>query len=202
TAVTFSFLFCDTNAICQFFCDIPSVIRLSCSRRYSDEIAVLGLSGFLCLGCFVSIVASHARIFRAVLRMPTIEGRTKAFSTCLPPLSVVILFLSTASFAHLKPPSVSSSTLDLLVAVFYTVVPPRLQLPMYFLFRNLSVLDICGISVAVPQSIHKSLISSKSIYFRSCVAQIFLVILSAASEVFVLSEMSYDHYPAICRPLR
>ncbi|XP_038598864.1 olfactory receptor 14A2-like [Tachyglossus aculeatus] len=135
TAVTFSLLLCDTTAIRQFFCDIPPFIRLSCSRRYRDEIAVLGPRGFLSLVCFISIVALYTHIFRAVLRMPTIEGRAKAFSTCLPHLSIVILFLSTASFAQLKPPSVSFSTLDLLVSVFYTVAPPALS-PLIYGLRN------------------------------------------------------------------
>ncbi|XP_038598588.1 olfactory receptor 14A16-like [Tachyglossus aculeatus] len=124
TSVTFSLLFCDTNAIHQFFCDIPSLIRLSCSRRYIDEIAVMGLSVFLGLGCFVGIVVSYACIFRAVLRIPTAEGRAKAFSTCLPHLIVVILFLSISFFTYLKPPSDSTSTLDLLLSVFCAVVPP------------------------------------------------------------------------------
>ncbi|XP_038598243.1 olfactory receptor 14A16-like [Tachyglossus aculeatus] len=141
--VTFSLLFCDTNATRQFFCDIPSLIRLSCSRSYIDEIAVLGLSVFLCLGCFVCIVVSYACIFRAVLRMPAAEGRAKAFSTCLPHLVVVILFLSTSFSAHLKPPSDTPSTLNLLLSVFYTVVPPPPN-PLIYSLRNRDMKAVLG----------------------------------------------------------
>ncbi|NXF77279.1 O14I1 protein, partial [Sclerurus mexicanus] len=54
----------------------------------------------VCLGfgCFVFIVSSYVQIFRAVLRIPSEQGRHKAFSTCLPHLAVVSLFLSTGTF--------------------------------------------------------------------------------------------------------
>ncbi|KFZ49411.1 Olfactory receptor 14A2, partial [Antrostomus carolinensis] len=58
-----------------------------------------------------------------------------AFSTCLPHLAVVSLFISTAMFSYLKPPSVSSPTLGLLVAVLYSVVPPAMN-PFIYSIRN------------------------------------------------------------------
>ena len=74
-------------------------------------------------------------VFRAVLRMPSEQGWHKAFSTCLPHLVVASLFLSTATFAYLKPPSLSSPSLDLVVAVLYTVVPPDMN-PIIYSMRN------------------------------------------------------------------
>ena len=85
--------------------------------------------------CFAFIVLSCVQIFRAVLRMPSEQGRHKAFSTCLPHLAVVSLFVSTATFAYLKPPSLSSPSLDLVVAVLYTVVPPVMN-PIIYSMRN------------------------------------------------------------------
>ncbi|KFO83091.1 Olfactory receptor 14A2, partial [Buceros rhinoceros silvestris] len=61
----------------------------------------------LAFGCFVFMVASYVQILRAVLRVPSQQGRHKAFATCLPHLAIVSLFLSTSFFAHLKPPSIS-----------------------------------------------------------------------------------------------
>ncbi|XP_038598635.1 olfactory receptor 14A2-like [Tachyglossus aculeatus] len=55
--------------------------------------------------------------FWAMLRMPTMEGLTKAFSTCPPHLVVVTAGL----FAYYKPLSGSSLSVDLLVSGFYTV---------------------------------------------------------------------------------
>ncbi|KFZ50126.1 Olfactory receptor 14A2, partial [Antrostomus carolinensis] len=71
-------------------------------------------------GCFVFIVVSYVQIFRAVLRIPSEQGRHKAFSTCVPHLAVVSLFVTTAMFAYLKPPSISYPVLDLVVSVLYS----------------------------------------------------------------------------------
>ena len=90
--------------------------------------------------CFVFIVLSYVQIFRAVLRMPSEQGRHKAFSTCLPHLAVLSLFLSTAFFAYLKPPSISSPSLDLTMALLYSVMPPALN-PLIYSMRNKEIQD-------------------------------------------------------------
>ncbi|NWV14169.1 O14J1 protein, partial [Ptilonorhynchus violaceus] len=72
-------------------------------------------------GCFIFIVFSYVQIFRAVLRIPSEQGRHKAFSTCLPHLAV--------------PPSISSPSLDLTLSVLYSVVPPVLN-PLIYSLRN------------------------------------------------------------------
>ncbi|KFP81622.1 Olfactory receptor 14I1, partial [Apaloderma vittatum] len=78
----------------------------------------------LAFGCFVFMVVSYLGIFRALLRIPSQQGRHKAFSTCLPHLAVVSLFVSTGIFANLKPLSMSSPSLDLVVSVLYSVAAP------------------------------------------------------------------------------
>ncbi|XP_054043351.1 olfactory receptor 14J1-like, partial [Rissa tridactyla] len=124
TANTFSLPLCQGNALDQFFCEIPQILKLSCSHSYLREVGLLVVSACLGFGCFVFIVLSYMQIFRAVLRIPSEQGRHKAFSTCLPHLAIVSLLVSTAMFAYLKPPSISSPVLDLVVAVLYSMVPP------------------------------------------------------------------------------
>ncbi|KAM6032794.1 olfactory receptor 14J1-like [Theristicus caerulescens] len=135
TANTFSLPLCQGNAVEQFFCEIPQILKLSCSHSYRREVGLLVVSGCLAFGCFVFILFSYVQILRAVLRIPSEQGWHKAFSTCLPHLAVVSLFLSTAMFAYLKPPSISSPSLDLLVAVLYTVLPPAVN-PLIYSMRN------------------------------------------------------------------
>ncbi|XP_009889826.1 PREDICTED: olfactory receptor 14A2-like, partial [Charadrius vociferus] len=124
TANTFSLPLSQGNAIDQFFCEIPSVLKLSCSDAYHREVGLLVVSACLIFACFVFIVLSYVQIFRAVLRIPSEQGRHKAFSTCIPHLAVVSLYVITGMFAYLKPPSISSQFLDLLVSLLYSVVPP------------------------------------------------------------------------------
>ncbi|XP_072217138.1 olfactory receptor 14J1-like [Excalfactoria chinensis] len=140
TASTFSLPLCQGNVVNQFFCEIPQILKLSCSESYLREVVFLIFSISLAFGCFVFIVVSYVQIFMAVLRMPSEQGQHKAFSTCLPHLVVVSLFLSTASFAYLKPPSISSTAIDLMVAVLYSVVPPAVN-PLIYSMRNREVKD-------------------------------------------------------------
>ncbi|XP_049652989.1 olfactory receptor 14C36-like [Accipiter gentilis] len=135
TANTFSVPLCQGNAVDQFFCEIPQILKLACSDAYLREVGVLVVAVCFGFGCFVFIVLSYVQIFRAVLRIPSKQGRHKAFSMCLPHLAVVSLFMSTVMTAYLKPPSISSPSLDLLVAVLYSVVPPAVN-PFLYSIRN------------------------------------------------------------------
>ncbi|XP_077645230.1 olfactory receptor 14J1-like [Lonchura striata] len=135
TANTFSLPLCHGNALGQFFCEIPEILKLSCSKSYLRELGLIAVGACLGFGCFVFIVFSYVQIFRAVLRIPSEQGWHKAFSTCLPHLAVVSLLVSTATFAYLKPPSIFSPSLDLSVSVLHSVVPPALN-PLIYNLRN------------------------------------------------------------------
>ncbi|XP_072777632.1 olfactory receptor 14J1-like [Taeniopygia guttata] len=135
TANTFSLPLCHGNSLGQFFCEIPQILKLSCSISYLRELGLIAVSACLVFGCFVFMVLSYVPIFRAVLRIPSEQGRHKAFSTCLPHLAVVSLFVSSLMFAYLKPPSMSSPSLDLSVSVLYSVVSPALN-PLIYSLRN------------------------------------------------------------------
>ncbi|XP_064557071.1 olfactory receptor 14A16-like [Zonotrichia leucophrys gambelii] len=135
TAYTFSLPLCHGNALGQFYCEIPQILKLTCSKHYLREFGLIAVSVCLNFGCFVFIVFSYVQIFRAVLRIPSEQGRHKAFSTCLPHLAVLSLFLGTGTFAYLKPPSISSPSLDLALSVLYSVVPPVLN-PLIYSLRN------------------------------------------------------------------
>ncbi|XP_072214354.1 olfactory receptor 14J1-like [Excalfactoria chinensis] len=135
TASTFSLPLCHGNVVNQFFCEVPQILRLSCSASSLREVVLIIFVASLVFGCFVFIVVSYVQIFLAILRMPSEQGRHKAFSTCLPHLAVVSLFLSTVLYAHLKPPYIFSPSMDLMVAVLYSLVPPTLN-PIIYSMRN------------------------------------------------------------------
>ncbi|XP_027488901.1 olfactory receptor 14A16-like [Corapipo altera] len=150
TASTFSLPLCQGNALGQFFCEIPHILKLSCSHSgYIREIGLIVVSACLIFGCFIFIVFSYVQIFRAVLRIPSQQGRHKAFSTCLPHLVVVSLFVSTVVLAYLKPPSISCQSLDLAVAVLYSVMPPALN-PFIYSLRNQELKDALRKMITTP----------------------------------------------------
>ncbi|KAM6184998.1 olfactory receptor 14J1-like [Rhynchocyon petersi] len=135
TAATFSIHFCGSYIIHQFFCDVPQLLKLSCSNDYNSE---HGVTVFLILPacfCFIFIGFSYSHIFSTVQRISSAEGRAKVFSTCLPHLFVVILYFSTGSFEFLKSSSDSPTVLDFLLTLLYAVVPPTIN-PVIYSLRN------------------------------------------------------------------
>ncbi|XP_047630084.1 olfactory receptor 4D11-like [Phacochoerus africanus] len=77
----------------------------------------------------------------------------------------------------------------------------RLHTPMYFLLRNLSVLDICFSSITAPKVLVDLLSRRKTISFNGCITQMFFFHLLGGADIFSLSVMAFDRYVAISKPL-
>ncbi|XP_043854011.1 olfactory receptor 14C36-like [Dromiciops gliroides] len=154
TGYTFRLPFCQSNVIHQFFCDIPSLLKLSCSETFSNEIIIvvsgLGVGG----GCFAFITASYVRIFSTVLKFPVKEEQRKAFSTCIPHIIVVLVFLISGFCVYLRPSSVSASIEDMILSVFYSIIPPFLN-PIIYSLRNKQIKE------AVKAVVKKNILSRR-----------------------------------------
>ncbi|XP_012380110.1 olfactory receptor 14A16-like [Dasypus novemcinctus] len=135
TAGTFSLSFCGSNVVHQFFCDIPQLLAISCSEKLIREIVSILITVVVDCFCFIFITVSYIYIFSTVKKIPSTEGQSKAYSTCLPHLGVVVLFLSTGFIGYLKPTSRSPSISDPVISIFYTMVPPTLN-PIIYSLRN------------------------------------------------------------------
>ncbi|XP_033916559.1 olfactory receptor 14J1-like [Melopsittacus undulatus] len=161
-ASTFSLCLCQGNAVEQFFCEIPQNLKLSCSHSYLREVGLLVVGACFSLGCFVFIAGSYMQIIRPVLTIPSEQGHHKASSTCLPHLAMLSLFVSTGTCAYLKPSSIPSPSLDLVVAVLYSVVSPAVN-PLIYSMRNQELKDALRklVTGCVSASIHCLLSSAK-----------------------------------------
>ncbi|XP_030404127.1 olfactory receptor 14A16-like [Gopherus evgoodei] len=135
TGNTFASSFCGGKTVDQFFCEILQLLKLICSDSYMSEVGLIVFSICLVLGCFIFITVSYVQIFKSVLRIPSEQRRHKAFSICLPHLTVVSLLVCTGVFAYLKPTSNSPSALNLVMAVLYSVLPPLMN-PIIYSMRN------------------------------------------------------------------
>ncbi|KAM6450624.1 olfactory receptor 14J1-like [Liasis olivaceus] len=131
TCFTFATPFC-SNKIDQFFCEIPQLLKLTCTGLNLNEIIAIVFSFILSMCYFLFILITYASVFTAVLKIPPKEGRKKAFSTCLPHLIVVSIFLLSALIAYMKP---SSSIWDLATSVLYSFIPPLLN-PIIYSMRS------------------------------------------------------------------
>ncbi|XP_076995666.1 olfactory receptor 14C36-like [Tamandua tetradactyla] len=135
TGYTFHLSFCQSNVVHQFFCEVPSLWMLSCSDTLSNEIlnviSVVVVPG----GCFAFITMSYIHIFSTVLKFPNSRDRKKAFSTCVPHILVVTIFVSSIATVYMQPTSHSPTLQGKITSVFYSIVPPFVN-PIIYSLRN------------------------------------------------------------------
>ncbi|XP_048372489.1 olfactory receptor 14C36-like [Sphaerodactylus townsendi] len=134
TAATFAMTFC-SNIVDQFFCEVPQLVKISCSDLYVVESILLIFSVAAALGCFVFIIITYIQIFTTVLRIPSSQGRQKVFSTCIPHLIVFSMFLFGGMLVYLRPIPHPSPHTNLAFAVIYSVIPPMMN-PVIYSMRN------------------------------------------------------------------
>ncbi|XP_062813606.1 olfactory receptor 14C36 [Anolis carolinensis] len=136
TCGTFANTFC-SNIVNQFFCEIPQLIKLSCSGLSLMETGVFILSFSIALGCLIFIIRSYVKVFAAVLRIPSSQGQKKALSTCVPHLTVVTMFIVSGVLVYARS-TADSSNLDIVLAMIYTIIPPMSN-PFIYSVRNKEV---------------------------------------------------------------
>ncbi|KAF7470580.1 olfactory receptor 14C36-like [Marmota monax] len=170
TENTFQLSFCQSNVVHQFLCDIPSLLRLSCSDITSNMVLLLVSIIIIGGGCFAIIIMSYICIFAAVLKFPT-RAPGKAFSTCTPHILVVSVFLSFIPSVYLRPSATADTLQDMVLSAFYTMVPPFLN-PLIYSLRNKQVKE------AVRRVMQRELFSGKMIklHFRIIVISLFVVL--------------------------
>ena len=117
---------CNTNIINHYFCDLFPLLELSCSSIYVNELLVIFLSAFNILTPALVILASYIFIISSILQIHSMEGRSKAFSTCSSHMAAVAIFYGSAAFMYLQPSSVSSMDQGKVSSVFYTIIVPML----------------------------------------------------------------------------
>ncbi|XP_006112375.3 olfactory receptor 10A4-like [Pelodiscus sinensis] len=138
TAWIFSLPFCGSHRIHHFFCDIPPVLKKACADTSKVKILGFIVSLLFIMIPFLLIILSYILIISAILRLPSEEGRRKAFSTCSSHLMVVTLFYGAALITYLVPRSSSTPESDQMISLMYTAVTPMLN-PIIYTLRNKEV---------------------------------------------------------------
>ncbi|XP_068953565.1 olfactory receptor 11G2-like [Petaurus breviceps papuanus] len=127
--------FCDPKIIDHFVCDSGPLLTLTCTRVPMMEFTCSTLSSLSSFAPVGFIMGTYALVLRAVLRVPSVAGRRKAFSTCGSHLAVVSLFFGSVMVMYVKPSSGHDSRTKKIVTLFYSVVTPFLN-PMIYSLRN------------------------------------------------------------------
>ncbi|XP_038620979.1 olfactory receptor 1094-like [Tachyglossus aculeatus] len=140
TSATFSLSFCSSGEIRHFFCDIPPLISLSCSDTHINELLLFNSVSAIEVVTILTVLVSYGYILAAILRIRSVQGRHKAFSTCASHLAGVTIYHSTILAAYVRPSSSYALEHGMVVSLFYTVVIPMLN-PVIYSLRNKDVKD-------------------------------------------------------------
>lgn len=141
--------YCGPNIINHFFCDISPLLNLSCTDRTVAEMVDFVFALIILLIPLSVTIVSYVYIIGTILRIPTAQGKKKAFSTCASHLTVVVIFYSATLFMYARPRSIHSFDLNKLVSVVYTIATPMLN-PVIYCLRNQEVKEalkklFCGL---------------------------------------------------------
>ncbi|XP_001374653.2 olfactory receptor 1052-like [Monodelphis domestica] len=132
--------FCGPNVISHFFCDLPPLLKLSCSDTSLNELLVIIYTGVISIITLLTVIISYIFIVVAIFRIRSAAGMRKAFSTCASHLTAVTLFYGSISFNYIQPSSKYSLEQEKVVSVFYIMVIPMLN-PLIYSLRNKEVQD-------------------------------------------------------------
>ncbi|XP_006993776.1 olfactory receptor 6P1 [Peromyscus maniculatus bairdii] len=132
--------YCGPNIINHFFCDISPLLNLTCSDKEQAELVDFLLALVMILLPLVAVVSSYAAIIVAILKIPTAQGRHKAFSTCTSHLAVVVIYYSSTLFTYARPRAMYTFNYNKIISVLYTVIVPFLN-PAIYCLRNKEVKD-------------------------------------------------------------
>ena len=101
------------------------------------ELVVFLMAGINIIVPSITIFVSYGLIFSNIFHISSMEGRSKALSTCSSHIIAVSLFFGSMSFVYLKP---SAGCMDerSISSVFYTKVV-AMRTPLFYSFRNKDV---------------------------------------------------------------
>ncbi|XP_065505457.1 LOW QUALITY PROTEIN: olfactory receptor 10AG1-like [Caloenas nicobarica] len=119
-------------------CGVTPLLELACADTFWNEVIFYALVLVFVILSFSLIILSYIQIIKAILKIPSVLGRHKAFSTCSSHLGVVTLFFGSATVVYLKQWSRDSVDTNKYFVLIYTIVTPMFN-PLIYSLRNKEV---------------------------------------------------------------
>ncbi|XP_058546358.1 olfactory receptor 6M1-like [Neofelis nebulosa] len=127
--------------ISHFFCDIAPLLQVACIDTHFIEMINFLLSSLILLTSLVLTIVSYTYIISTILRIPSAQGRQKAFSTCASHITVVSIAYGSNIFMYVRPSQSHSLDFDKVTAVMTVMVTPLLN-PFIYSLRNEKVKEV------------------------------------------------------------
>ncbi|XP_006772406.1 PREDICTED: olfactory receptor 4A15-like [Myotis davidii] len=124
--------FCGPNVIDNFVCDMYPLLKLACTNTYRVGLSMIANGGAICTVTFFLLLISYGVILHS-LKTHGLEGKHKAFYTCVSHITVVILFFVPCIFLYARPNS--TFPIDKSMTVVLTFITPLLK-PIIYTLRN------------------------------------------------------------------
>ncbi|XP_042303649.1 olfactory receptor 2A1/2A42-like [Sceloporus undulatus] len=154
--LTWRLPFCGPNLIDHFFCEIPALLKLACADTHIVEKLTSVGCIFTLLFPITFIMMTYIRILTSILKIQSVQGQHKAFSTCASHMTVVILFYGAAIYMYMRPESSHSPGQDKIISLFYSVVIPLFN-PVIYSLKNkevkgawIKILQKCEVGLFPP----------------------------------------------------
>uniref|UniRef100_A0A8D1BPI5 G-protein coupled receptors family 1 profile domain-containing protein n=1 Tax=Sus scrofa TaxID=9823 RepID=A0A8D1BPI5_PIG len=132
--------FC-SEEINHFFCDIAPLLQAACINTHFLEMISFLLSSLVLLTSLVLTTVSYTYIISTILRIPSAQGRQKAFSTCASHITVVSIAYGSNIFMYVRPSQSHSLEFDKVTAVLTIMGTPLLN-PFIYSLRNEKVKEV------------------------------------------------------------
>ncbi|XP_045409711.1 olfactory receptor 6C6-like, partial [Lemur catta] len=130
--------FCASKVIDHFICDTSPLLQISCTDTHLLELISFVSAAVTLVVTLLLVILSYTCIIKTILKIPSAQKRTKAFSTCSSHMIVVSLTYGSCIFIYMKPSAKERVTLSKGIAVIYTSVAPLLN-PFIYTLRNQQV---------------------------------------------------------------
>ncbi|XP_049631245.1 olfactory receptor 9A1 [Suncus etruscus] len=132
---TFQLTFCKSNVLDHFYCDRGQLLKLACDNTLFTEFILFLMAVFVINGSMIPTVVSYTYIICTILKIPSVSGRRKAFSTCASHFTFVVIGYGTCLFLYVKPKQTQAAEYNRVASVMVLVVTPFLN-PFIFTLRN------------------------------------------------------------------
>uniref|UniRef100_A0A4X1W469 Olfactory receptor n=1 Tax=Sus scrofa TaxID=9823 RepID=A0A4X1W469_PIG len=132
--------FCASKIIDHFLCDSSPMLQLSCTDTSIIELLAFVLVLVTLVVTLLLVVLSYTYIIKTILKFPSAQQRTKAFSTCSSHMVVVSITYGGCIFMYMKPSAKERVALTKGVALLNTSIAPLLN-PFIYTLRNQQVKD-------------------------------------------------------------